>query len=205
MEKPVTSEEKLLKLIRKKDKDAKNKAQAKQDREDNSKKLDDDEKGKGFDFISLANKLLVIVILGLVGYVVVNHLLFKKENEPVLFAPVEPKGNQKQKQTTPKVKSTKSFSSYEQVIGQRDIFQSPWEKPKVQNAFISSTLSELKKKIKLVGIVVDEESIAIIEDVKSRETSFLTVGESISGAQIEEITEEKVVFILNDERVEFKP
>ena len=85
-------------------------------------------------------------------------------------------------------------------MAQRDIFQAPWENPQEKGA--APQQDDLQKKLKLVGIVLDEAPQAVVEDQETHETYFLFVGDEIGQARVEEIQEEKVILLLNEEKVE---
>ena len=58
------------------------------------------------------------------------------------------------------------------------------------------------KDLKLVGILLDGEPKAVIEDLKKNETLFLSPGQSLGNAVLQEIQEGKVVFVYQGQRVE---
>ena len=107
------------------------------------------------------------------------------------------------------------FYRYYNRISNRDIFESPWEKPQPPKPDLEPELEPVKPKIvlpelqtlvRIAGIVVDQEnSQAIVEDLKGGETRFMHKGDIVHGARLVDIREDKVVFIYDEERVELKP
>ena len=89
-------------------------------------------------------------------------------------------------------------------MGARDIFQAPWEKPAAA-APAGSAAVELAKTLKVVGILLDAEPKAIIEDMVMKQTFFVSPGESIGNAVVSEIRQDKVILIFGQEKVELVP
>ena len=61
---------------------------------------------------------------------------------------------------------------------------------------------DLSKTLRLVGIVLDAQPKAIIERIAQKETVFLSKGETVEGAVLEDILEDKVILSYQDEKVE---
>jgi len=64
---------------------------------------------------------------------------------------------------------------------------------------------ELLGDFKLVGIILDSEPQAILENRKKKETVFLSVGESIGKSVVEEIHKGSVIFLDGEKRIELVP
>jgi hypothetical protein len=100
--------------------------------------------------------------------------------------------------------------------GGRDIFGAPWESPR-EDASTSVPPAvdvppaavrgpELSSVIRLAGIVMDQSaSQIIVEDLAQNQTVFLSEGQDILGARLVDISEDKAVFIYQNERVELTP
>ncbi len=93
------------------------------------------------------------------------------------------------------------FDYYRESMEQRNLFQLPWEVP-VQEIREVGTSLELSQQIKLVGVYLDNDPRAIVEDVKTQEIHFVSRGELIGAARLEEINESKAIFIYNGKKVE---
>ncbi len=101
--------------------------------------------------------------------------------------------------------SVPAFESYRPAMEGRDIFQAPWERPVVETIPPGNLASGLGQQLKLVGILLDNDPKAIIEDVTTKQTFFLSSGERIRDAVVEEIREDKVILGLAQEKIELVP
>lgn len=100
------------------------------------------------------------------------------------------------------------YSYYADVVRARDIFESPIygnNVKKTEEIKSASSLPELMRGLKLVGIILDANSQAIIEDSQSGQTFFLHKGEQINNATVEDIEEGKVTLLYGGQRVELVP
>ncbi|MDP2939552.1 MAG: hypothetical protein Q8O13_05715 [Candidatus Omnitrophota bacterium] len=95
---------------------------------------------------------------------------------------------------------------YSKQIAKRDIFKSPLEKeqPSDQTS-VNATLQELIANLRLTGIILDKQPQAIIEDTKTKKTYFLNKGDYIGDIKVEEIQESKVILIYQEEKIELVP
>jgi len=100
---------------------------------------------------------------------------------------------------------TRPFEVYAKGIETRDLFQSLRDKLKPDAKVMEKALPALHKRIKLIGILLDQDSKAIVEDLKEKQTHFLSRGESVGTAFLEDIQEDKVIFMYNNERIEMAP
>ncbi|MFH1479032.1 MAG: hypothetical protein ABIG92_04575 [Candidatus Omnitrophota bacterium] len=73
------------------------------------------------------------------------------------------------------------------------------EKTNVKN--ISDIKNNIQSSIKLVGIITGEESQAIVEDLQTKETLFLGVGDSIKDCKVSNIFKDSVVLDYNGEKI----
>ncbi len=205
MDQPAASEEKLLKIIRKKDKAGVEKNIAR-------KKEEDDSSGKGIsrkrvsvDFWRFLNIFLLISVVFLSIFVAKKYMetksgavLVKPVGKEPEEAPVNP-----QPLTMPQ---TKSYNFYKQELESYDFFQAPWEAPTTPAETTTATPTyDLSKDFKLVGIVLDKKPQAIIEDLQSKQTYFLFVGDELHNAVVKKIEEGKVTFTLNGQTLELTP
>ena len=155
---------------------------------------------KSLDKIFIAGIVLLMVYFG-------QQLLFGKKYE-VLIEPEE--SEQENISPTPAVNAqivAQPFSYYEAKISQRDIFeQNDPSKPVTPTPVVETppvtNIPELTKRLKLVGIVLGEESEAIVEDLDEKSTHFLKVGDKLKEATLEDIQEGKVIFLFNNQHIE---
>ena len=212
MSQSVTSEEKLLKLIRKKE----------QSNKTGKKRgiLQEFLFGtEGFDgsFKFLNRFFIILICLSLL--IIFSKLLFVKESTIEFSAP-------KGKESVDKEPSElhlaipEPFESYDEIIKKRNIFEFETEESKQPSEVVPSpeappspppppepvaqtTIQDVTRNLKLVGIVLTKEPEAVVEDSEKNETLFLHKGDQVNGAAIEEIKEGLVVFTLNGQRMEW--
>ena len=201
MDKQKTPEEKLLKLIRKK-KNSKDKS-SQTERPKQSKKVDKNTTAKGqrveVHVLRNVNRLLILVALCISGYCLAQLFILFNRDKPAPIALGLPKKNVETHKTL--AVKEKPLNVYLQEIERHDIFQTPWAvEPQGINQVVNS--SNLDKELKLVGIVLDDDSKAVVEDLKTKQTLFLSEGEQINGIFVEKISEDKVIFLHNGERIE---
>ena len=220
---PATSEEKLLQLIRKKnDPSARKPLVSRGDGADLSSTQtpgDGQPRKKNVDSLSLTTRILGAAAAGIFIFILINF-------RPALFHPEASRPETPRDETTREIKmasadmessgeiikeeaslnlEARPFEFYRQTIGSRDIFQAPWEKPLPVATGTSSSAAELAKQLKLVGILLDKDPKAIVEDLTTQQTFFLSPGERIGNAVVEEIREDKVILDFAQEKVELVP
>ena len=195
-----TPEERLLKLIRRKDTAAGGIALAKKG---SLTPFGPFLKMFSIDVFSFLEKLLMLACVVLTVLIAYEFVFDKKDVREVL--------QQKQSGTEEifhgvAISQPKPYAVYQEQVAKRDIFQSPlFQGAKTDNTNPSlavSSVPELTKNLKLVGIILDKISEAIIEDVDAGQTFFLKKGEQIRGATVDDIKENTVILLYKDERVE---
>ena len=92
---------------------------------------------------------------------------------------------------------------YLEMVRRRNIFspivlKEEEEKPKIQKA----QLKDMAKDLNLVGISMDPEPVAMIEDRKEKKTYFLKKGDPIGKFTVEEITGATVILAYEGETIE---
>lgn len=104
------------------------------------------------------------------------------------------------------------LGSYLTDLQKRDLFEAPWEKVKEpvvetipQPIPETKTIMEFTQTVRLVGIISDNNPRAVVEDLVTRETLFITVGDQIKGATLDQIFGDKVIFKVGNEQVELYP
>ena len=154
------------------------------------------------DIFPFLEKLLILVCAVLTA-AIVYELIFEKKDVQVLYKQKQNSSEEIFRPVT--ISQPKPYSVYREEVTKRDIFQSPlFQGAKTENPNPSgaSSVPELTKNLKLVGIILDNVSEAIIEDIDAGQTFFLKKGEQIRGALVEDIKENKVILQYKDQRVE---
>ncbi len=193
MEKPVTSEEKLLKLIRKSSVTKDSKTQEVK----NTKTQ--------VDFLAVGNRLLVFIFAGLLVYILVDIFVVEKQKKDQDLSQM-PAAKENAGIQPEYLKEDKPYSLYENEFSGRNVFQYPWEKPAeelTQNG--AQPTIDLSTVIKISGILLGESPQVIVEDINTHQTYFLSPGDSVSNAKVEEIKADKVIFTYNGNKVELAP
>ncbi len=204
----ITSEEKLLRLIRKKDKAVSPGKRPTQGIDAQGAGRKTEERPSGKDSFAWWNRILVILIIGIWAVILVRYFAEEKHRSmkhlPALVdsagkdAPDSPAGG-------PGVVEAKPFEFYAGKIEGRDVFEAPWEKPVPDSQAPADPASGLSKRLKVVGILLDEDPKAIIEDLETKQTFFLSPKERVGDIVVDEILEDKVIVIFNEEKVELTP
>jgi hypothetical protein len=155
------------------------------------------------DVLDTGNRLLVLAIICSLGYGMVRYFA----DDPV--AGVSRQGQDTAGGEAPppviKIVEPKPFQIYEEAVNRRDLFQPFAERFQADTAVLEKAMPALHQCIKVIGILKDKDSKAIVEDLNDQQTHFLSKGESIGTARLEDIEEDKVIFIYNNERVEMSP
>ena len=212
MDKGTSPEEKLLRLIRgrgKKEKSAEKSAVAV-----SAKKKPQ----LSFDFLEPLNKFFRIKIMPLLGFKTLNIFLISLLAIFIvyfvieIFSPikgrikkiadsVEVKG---QEGLEIKINEPKDYSYYYQQFAKRDIFNAPLLDKASDESGLSANVKEAIKSLKLVGIILDKEPQAIIEDTAAKSTHFLNEGDSLDKLEVKDISESKVILIYGGEEFELE-
>ena len=104
-----------------------------------------------------------------------------------------------------------SFEEYEKVFSSREMFQSTvdvssgQEKSATQQKTSVGAEERLKEKYRIVGIVIDKNPEVVFEDITTTETFFLSSGETLGEAVIQDILPGKVVLAVGDSTVIMTP
>ncbi len=211
----LTSEEKLLRLIRKKDKFSA--ASAALSVQENQGAILSDSAGatqtdeKKMDVLALFIRVLAVLAGIILIFVLTKYTRSQPPPLPAVSAQLQPAGNisavpsREDEELPVPALEARPFESYKQTMGGRDVFQAPWEKPAVAVAAPNTSASELAKQLKLVGIMLDKDPKAIVEDLATQQTFFVSPGEKIGNVIVSEILEDKVILIFGQEKVELVP
>ena len=194
----LTSEEKLLKIIRKKDNPLYSNSKPKEASSKDDKSGEHKSKG---DLLGFANIILIIGSIGTFCFLGYKYYIFQKKGMPLPSVrggvALERKGFD-----IDVFENKEPISYYEEVVSRRDIFQAPWEKDKKSVVKKVEEAPVIGSKLRLVGVLLDDNPTAIIEDLKKNKTFFMSIGDIIDGAVLEEIQEGKAIFLQNSDRIE---
>ncbi len=199
----LTSEEKLLRLIRKKEKSSE---VLPENHPGGRADLAEETQGpeKQMDVLALSIRILAVMACIILVFVLNKYartpppVTQAVENIPVAK-------EKKESDLSIAAVEVRPFDSYQAVMEGRDIFQAPWEKPVEETPASKTSASELTKQLKLVGILLDKDPKAIVEDLSTQQTFFVSPGEQIGNAVVEEIRQDKVILIFGQEKVELVP
>lgn len=95
-----------------------------------------------------------------------------------------------------------AFEEYSRKIQEKGLFSPFPDKLSTDALSFRKTLPVLHERIRLIGILLDGDSKAVVEDLQDRQTRILSMGESIGAAFLKDIHEDRVIFVYNDEQVE---
>ena len=209
MEKGISPEERLLRLIRKgtKPKDPTEKKDEGISKAGREKGIPDAKRperqkawlGKRWQkrkTIKVINQCLLLLLLALGSYFLFD-LITSKPGEILVETPGP--------EDVPKAQSVsrlKPYKFYVKQIGKRELFTPliPEEGGKPEAVV---TLKDLAANLTLIGIVESDEKLqAIIEDKKQRKNYFLYKGAFIGEIEIKDVLEGKVILGYGDEELE---
>lgn len=209
----LTSEEKLLRLIRKKDRSSDGMPVASpKDPQATSADLSDEAPRPENQMDVLAVSIRVLAVTACVILIIILNKYARTNWSTALEPSVQtqvaedassPAGKE-EAAPVPAVE-VRPFESYKQTMEGRDVFQAPWEKPVQEVPASSVSAGELAKQLKLVGILLDKDPKAIVEDLATHQTFFVSPGERIGNAVVGEIRQDKVILIFGQEKVELVP
>ena len=161
------------------------------------------------------NVVLFFIIVFFVGYIIHGLLRITKNGEQVLVYSNVASSDESSGEELLSPNEMQPFSYYSDQLEKRDIFRDVRSVVPVENTIVNSVTAaeetpapnlpnpmELVKNLSLVGIVVDRDPMAIIEDQQSKETLFLHLGGQINEAIVEKIEKGKVILNFHGQRVE---
>ena len=164
------------------------------------------QKNRTFDPLSAlacANRLMIVLIAAILVYGAVR--IFGDGKSKVTAGNGADVSPESPILTAFKMEEPKAFHFYEETVKARDVFLPFGERTRADTAALEKALPALHQRIKLIGILVDNDSKAIIEDLQEKQTHFLSRGETIGTALLEDIREDKVIFLYDNEHVELAP
>lgn len=102
-----------------------------------------------------------------------------------------------------------SYATYEQILMQRNLFEGIWQRVQASTAVFQAVGTTppvaLTHKIRLLGIVLDQRPQVIVEELANQQTVFLSPGDVVAEARLEEIHATEVIFMYNDKQVILEP
>lgn len=211
----LTSEEKLLRLIRKKDKSSETSSLSFQEGQTTVSPDPPEEaqkSGKPMDVLALSIRVLAVTACIILIFLLNKYALLRTKPpegqavSPPMYADENISLSTKEEEGLPVgAIEVRPFDVYKPAMEGRDIFQAPWEKPAQEVSAPNASAAELAKQLKLVGILLDKDPKAIVEDQGTKQTFFVSPGEQIGNAVVGEIRPDKVILIFGQEKVELVP
>lgn len=151
------------------------------------------------DLLDLANTILIIGSIGVFVFTGYKAYIFNEKGMPL---PGVVERGVLGKKAFDIIEDKKTISYYEGVVRNRNIFQALWDQDKEETVQKAEKIEELNKTIKLMGVLLDDDPTAIIEDIKKQKTLFMSIGDQINGAVLFQIQEGKVIFLQNSDSIE---
>lgn len=146
----------------------------------------------------------VIFLIGAAVMLVLLVVKFQKANTsgPVMSEiPVGGSGRSGEKELSERI-MTEDGRNYHEIIQARDIFSSPVEQRNEDERSSSSPVAAVSDRYKLSGIMLDNNPTAVIEDIQSHQTMIVSKGQKIDNFSVEEIKADRVLLKDGDQVVE---
>lgn len=178
MGKDISSEEKLLKLIRKRDAGPNPRAVA--------------VAGDKGPFILINSSLIVLIILS-AGYAVTNAFVLRQRSVERYISGLD---FSETKFLIRPEREDKSFADYEEQFGRRDIFNFGLREQPQPDVEVSQPVAQISptQTLRIVGIVLNNKPQVVIEDVSGQRTYFLYEGDRLKDMTVEKIAEDEIIF-----------
>jgi type II secretory pathway component PulC len=158
------------------------------------------------DPIHILQRFFIVIFVCIVGFIFYRYF-----TEPINILveedPIHSVKNSKETNNVVSSETKKSFDEYAQELSGRDIFVFPWEQPVSEQpqSDNNAPVISLSSQMQIKGILLDKDPKVVIHEQASDETVILSVGESINGAVVKDIKEDKVTFSYNNQQVELTP
>jgi len=149
--------------------------------------------------LKAVNKAFLVLSVILLGYSIVGFVFgrpdIRKVREKSLLIKEEQPAGEDLFQARP-------FLHYLEMVRRRNIF-SPIalkedEKPEVKE----KKLLEMSANLILVGISLEKEPVAMIEDTKAKKTYFLKAGDTINKFKVDTISNDRVILSYQGDKIE---
>jgi type II secretory pathway component PulC len=99
----------------------------------------------------------------------------------------------------------RSFADYERLIQGRDLFSVPKEAdpgPLPVNSVQDAKKENRMKDLILLGIVLDEKPLAVVQDKSTGQVVFVSTGDDLAGSQVQAIRQGKVELDCQGKKIE---
>lgn len=188
----ISSEEKLLNLIRRKKSVPSSTSDGKHDKVPVKDKVTPHDIWQTGCHILLGTTGILLVVL------VVRWQTLKS-------ATMVPQASQEKHFATGAQRLDERFASagldYKKVIRERNIFLLPSEQRQLEPDSIQSSTT-LSARYKLKGILLDNAPVALIEDTENRQVMIVSKGQKVGDAVLKDIMDNRVVFDYQDQLVQ---
>lgn len=158
-------------------------------------------------FFSIRKLNLILTLLVIIGFgYVIFEFVFFKEGKVEPLKKSEQNYSQKPEIKESPLPAPTTFDYYAERLNKRDIFKpAPGQDQAGQGTTGKSNLEELASNLRLAGIILDKQPQAIIEDTKLKKTYFLNKGDYIGEIKVEDILEGKVILSYGQDKLELVP
>ena len=147
-----------------------------------------------------ASKALFLISVLLAGYIVYTYISL----QPVLETGV-PEDRSGQEERVLKIEKPDTEFHMEgiaEVLNTRDIFAMPYNRDlakgeKDEGIDVVGTPSQEMLFYRVIGVMIDQKPVAILEDSRTSETVVLSEGASLEGAVVKDVQADRVLFKKN--------
>jgi len=199
MDKDLTPEERLLKLIKSPKPEAEDKGAGVESGEPVVEKIHKGQRPIKMDVNVngiLTVALAAVLIVG-IGGLILKKVFFSQDIQNISVEKTLSASKVKQNPNTPK---TKSFSHYSSQIKKRQLFKPlVAQRPKTIKQEPEVKIEDLAKTLKLMGIVDGNPPQAIIEDSKTKQTHFVSEKDKIGKLTVGEVKNGRVILKLEEQ------
>jgi type II secretory pathway component PulC len=146
------------------------------------------------------NRYLVAILCLLILYFIVDIIVVKPYKDVQLLIAKTQTNEESQKSLPSNIKdavAVKDYSSYSNAVPGRTVF-GPAQGGASEDVAPAGSVSE---RVGLVGIITGDNPQAIIEDKKAQKTYYLNKGQSFEGYVLEEIADGKVILDYEDKKI----
>lgn len=153
------------------------------------------------------NRLLAAAIVVLAAVLIWRYQALRREYTVQAAQEASRKpGLQSAPAAGPAVEYTDSFENVRGVFGSRNIFQPAQAQETADTVQIpeEQPRMDFSQMYRIAGIVLGDEPMAIVENIQSSTTVFLTVGDSLDNAVVKEIQQDRVILEIDGKIVELK-
>ena len=149
--------------------------------------------------LKAVNKFFLILSVILLGYSIVGFVFGRPDIRKVR----EKSRLIKEEQSVDKdLFPPRPFLHYLEMVRRRNIFSpvtlKEGEKPEVKEKKLLAMAANLK----LVGISLEKEPVAMIEDIKAKKTYFLKAGDTINKFKVDTISNDRVILNYRGDKIE---